>query len=90
MNGQKISSVSKGGIIGDMSCFTNEPASATTILSKQCVVFSLEAAYLLSVFERDAEMAAAFEDGKLSTMQERLFQANAHLCAFKSEAALQN
>jgi hypothetical protein len=90
MNGQIISTVSRGGIIGDMTCFSTGTATATTNLSKHSLVFSIEAAYLSSVFERDEEMATAFEDGKHSALQERLFQANAHLCAYKSEAILQN
>ena len=87
MNEHKVSSVGVGGIIGDMTAFQAGTATATTTLTQHSMIFTIDANTLKRAFARDEDLASAFEDGKQSALQRRLFQANAHLVEFKSNVA---
>jgi hypothetical protein len=87
MNGQKVSAVGTGGIIGDMTAFQSGTATATTTLTQHSMVFTIDAGTLKRAFARDEDLANAFEDGKQSALQQRLFQANSHLVDYKNQVA---
>jgi hypothetical protein len=83
MNDQIVSSISQDGIVGDLTCFTQGNATATTTLNQQSLVFAIDASVLQAAFARDSELESSFAEGKRNALQDRLIRANKQLADFK-------